>query len=80
LCADEVDDVVLDLCRRHPRFRWVTIERLVRRIVPSCERDFPDEPLTGSVRRVAEEQLRYLDDVDAPSRRPATRARCGCDR
>jgi hypothetical protein len=70
-CVDELDDVVLELCRRHPRFRRVTIERLIARTARVCEHECPQEPLPCAVRRIAGEQLRYLDDLEARRRTSA---------
>jgi hypothetical protein len=67
-CVDELDDVVLELCRRHPRFRRVTIERLIARTARNCEREDSQEPLASNVLRVAGEQLRYLDDIESRRR------------
>jgi hypothetical protein len=70
-CVDELDDVVLELCRRHPRFRRVTIERLIVRTARLCEREGTGEPLPCAVRRIAEEQLSYLDDLEGRRRSAA---------
>ena len=66
-----LDDLVAELRRRHPRFRQVTIERLVSRIVQR----YDDAPVKAFVpvlvRREALEQLRYAEGIVPAGAQPA---------
>jgi hypothetical protein len=80
--TDELDDVVTELSRCHPRFRRVTIERLVARTADR-HAGLPPEALQSAVLREAGAQLRYVDDTPDPAsgcagrpvRQPARRRR-----
>jgi hypothetical protein len=73
---DDLDDVVSELADRYPRFRRVTIERLVARTARRLSGE-PREALLSEIRREAEEQLCYADEapggllVVAPASRTA---------
>lgn len=60
MLTHELDDVVTELARRHPRFRRVTIERLVARTACGCHLMLP-EMVADVVRREANDQLSYVD-------------------
>jgi hypothetical protein len=70
--AHDLDDVVTELCRCHPRFRRITIARLVARTVMELSGACTD-PLCAAVRRTADEQLSYAEG--GPDPRPRGRAR-----
>jgi hypothetical protein len=61
---DDLEYVAYELARHHPRFRLITIRRLVQRTAEAYS-DHPRDLMIGAVRVAAAEQLRYADS--APS-------------
>jgi hypothetical protein len=66
----ELDDLVHELTRAHPRFPEATVARLVVRTANEHITATPGlsvRALVRAVRRSAQEQLRYLDDGSPPA-------------